>query len=120
MINNVQVYRRLMTDVETSEEEHRNRYMAIIRDVNPDVLVVVCTQIWTFDLIKNHLDLITCKKILYTHGFSHLKWTVGSVLKNNLVRRTLRAIPTELRYVKHGYDYYKNLAPILAKFDYVT
>lgn len=120
MINNVQVYRRQMTDEETSEEEHRNRYMAIIRDVNPDVLIVVCTQIWTFDLIKNHLDLITCKKILYTHGFSHLKWTVGSVLKNNLVRRTLRAIPTELRYVKHGYDYYKNLAPILAKFDYVT
>lgn len=76
--------------------------------------------IYSSHLIKNHLDLITCKKILYTHGFSHLKWTVGSVLKNNLVRRTLRAIPTELRYVKHGYNYYKNLAPILAKFDYVT
>lgn len=120
MINGVQVYRRQMTDEETSDDEHRNRYMAIVRDVNPDVLIVVCTQIWTFDLIKNHLDLISCKKILYTHGFSHLKWTVRNVLKNNFSRGTLRAIPTELRYVKHGHDYYKDLAPILAKFDVVT
>lgn len=120
MINEVQVYRRQMTDDETSEDEHRNRYMAIIRDVNPDVLIVVCTQIWTFDLIKNHLDLISCRKILYTHGFSHLKWTVKNVLKNNFSCGTLRAIPTELRYVKHGYDYYKDLAPVLAKFDAVT
>lgn len=120
LINNVQVYRRKMTDEESSEDEHRNRYMAIIRDVNPDVLIAVCTQIWTFDLIKNHLDLITCKKILYTHGFSHLNWTVRKVLKKNISKGTLRAIPTELKYVKRGFDYYKNLAPILAKFDAVT
>ena len=51
----------------------KETYYRLIREANPDVLIVVCTQIWTFDWIVPVLDKLNCKKILYTHGYSQYK-----------------------------------------------
>lgn len=50
----------------------RRRYFERICSYAPDVLIVVCAQTWTLDWVIPYLDKISCVKVFYSHGYSHL------------------------------------------------
>ena len=54
-------------------ESTKQRYISEIKTFNPNILVVVCAQTWTFDWIMDDLDSIKCRKVFYSHGFSGMK-----------------------------------------------
>lgn len=119
-LSGVEVIRERMSDVDISDDIKHQNYLKVINETAPDLLVVVCTQIWTFDLIKDELDSINCKKILYTHGFSLLNWKLKNVIGSNFVNGRFKRIPSEFKYYLKGQNYYKNLDKIIEKFDVVT
>lgn len=50
----------------------KRRYFERICSYAPDVLIVVCAQTWTLDWVIPYLDKISCVKVFYSHGYSHL------------------------------------------------
>lgn len=89
----------------------KKNYLKQIKGYSPDILVVVCTQTWTFDWIASELDELTCKKIFYSHGYSSMK--ADSDFWGKLKKRNILGAYGE---IKRKY-YYKNLYKYLKKFD---
>lgn len=92
----------------------RDTYYRLIDENNPDVLIVVCTQIWTFDWIVPIIDKLDCKKVLYTHGYSQYKerYNIASYLFKGKIRTAMNAM-----FYKWYYDHAHK---IINKFDLVT
>ena len=53
----------------------REAYIRYIVGFAPDICVIVCTQTWAFDWLQNTLDSLPCKKVLFSHGYSGLKYS---------------------------------------------
>ncbi len=92
----------------------KETYYRLISENRPDILIVVCTQIWTFDWIAPVIDKLDCKKILYTHGYSQYKekYNIASYLIKGKFRTAMNAL-----FYKW---YYNNAHKIVRKFDLVT
>lgn len=53
----------------------RKGYFEFIDSFKPDILVIVCTQTWAFDWVKKVITKFKCKKVLFSHGYSGLKYS---------------------------------------------
>ncbi len=92
-------------------ESNRKKYYEKIQNFQPDVLVVVCSQIWTFDWLIPYLDRIACPKVFYSHGYSKWKerYNYGEKLKN----RNILGVIEEYKCKR----YYDGLYKYIAKYD---
>ena len=93
------------------EESNPQRYIKEIKDYDPDILVVICSQTWTLDWLIPHLDEIKCKKVFYSHGFSAMKdhYPIKELLQKRNVIGALRELKTK--------RYYAKLPSVLEHFD---
>lgn len=88
-----------------------NAYLTRIESYQPDILIVVCSQTWTFDWIKNKLEKIPCPKIFYCHGYS--RWSKHYAYLDKLKHRNILGVWEEYLCDR----YYRRLYKYLAKFD---
>ncbi len=93
------------------EKSSPESYLRHIKDCQPDVLVVVCSQIWTLDWLIPYLDEITCVKVFYSHGYS--KWQEKYDYAGQLKNRNILGAWILYRCKK----YYDNLYKTIRKFD---
>lgn len=86
-------------------------YRRRIQEINPDILIVVCAQTWTFDWIKDDLDELKCKKVFFSHGYSRLKekYDYMTPLKKRNVIGAVEALLVK--------KYYNSLHKYVAKYD---
>lgn len=92
-------------------ESTPERYYCAVKECCPDVLIVVCSQIWTLDWIIPYLDRLPCYKVFQSHGYSLLqkKYDIWDKVKKRNV------LGAWAEYQK--YRYYKNLYKVIGKFD---
>lgn len=90
------------------------KYISTIKEYAPDVLVCVCLQSWQFDWLRPHLDELTCKKVLYTHGSS--AYFDYYPIKEDILGLHLKA----LHYHNYWKKYYSKAFEYMAKFDRVV
>ncbi len=70
-IERMRVFVRWPVKIKGKDENSTpQKYFDRVCSFNPDVLIVVCSQIWTLDWIIPYLDQIDCKKVFYSHGYS--------------------------------------------------
>lgn len=93
------------------EKSTQNTYLARVKSYQPDVLIVVCSQTWTFDWIKDALEQIPCPKVFYCHGYS--KWSEHYAYWDKLKHRNVLGVWEEYLCDR----YYKRLYRYLAEFD---
>ncbi len=86
-------------------------YVQTIKEYQPDVLIVVCSQTWTLDWIIPYLDDISCIKVFYSHGYS--KWKKRYDYWEKLKHRNVLGA-WEIYLCKR---YYAKLYRYLQKFD---
>lgn len=89
----------------------RNAYLARVDSYQPDALIVVCSQTWTLDWIKDTLGQIPCPKIFYCHGYSRL--STHYAYWDKLKKRNILGVWEEYLCDR----YYKRLYRYLAQFD---
>ena len=89
----------------------RERYFRIIEEFNPEIFVCVCVQSWPFDWIKEKINLLKCKTVLYTHGASGLNDKYP--LLKDLLGGHLKAFSYHFYWKK----YYKNAYAYMKFFD---
>ena len=87
------------------------KYYEKIVSYQPDALIVVCTQTWTFDWLIPYLDNLSCAKVFYSHGYSAWKETypIAEKLKHRNVLGVYEIWKTK--------RYYNKLKTILPKYD---
>ena len=93
------------------ERSTSDAYRKYIREFNPDILVIVCSQTWTLDWIKQDLDKLHCKKIFYSHGYS--LWKEKYPYGEKLRARNFWGVWELYRCKK----YYDTLYKYIQKFD---
>ncbi|MGN0278015.1 MAG: glycosyltransferase family 4 protein [Lachnospiraceae bacterium] len=86
-------------------------YREHIRKYRPDVLIVVCSQTWTFDWIIPYLQELDCVKVFYSHGYSmwQEKYSYADAYKNG------RLLGVRIAYKCK--KYYDNLYKYIRQFD---
>lgn len=94
-------------DKESTKKKYVNRIMTF----QPDILVVVCTQTWTFDWLIPYLDKIKCSKVFYSHGYSGWKDDYSYI--KELEKRNILGV-LEIFLKKR---YARNLYKFIAKYD---
>lgn len=73
LIERMRVYVRWPLKLKGRDEKStRNAYWTRIDNYKPDVFIVVSSQTWTLDWIKDKLRQIPCPKVFYCHGYSRL------------------------------------------------
>ena len=101
-IERIRVYVRWPLKIKGRDKESTKRkYYERISSYDPDVLIVVCTQTWTFDWLKPYLDKINCPKVFYAHGYSG--WEEKYDYMEKLRRRNILGVWEQYR-VKSYYD----------------
>lgn len=108
-IERIRVFVRWPLKIKACDERSsRECYLARIREYQPDVLIVVCSQTWTFDWIRSSLCKIKCPKIFYCHGYSLLKdhYPYWEKLKH----RNILGVWEQYLCKKYYDDLYKDLA----------
>lgn len=93
------------------DKSTRKVYREKIREFQPDILVVVCSQTWTLDWIVDELDKIECVKVFYSHGYS--RWEKSDRIAEKLKSRNIIGVYEELK-VKW---YYTKLYQWIRKFE---
>lgn len=92
------------------------KYLTFIKKIvdKEDVLVNVCTQTVTTDVLLSHLDEIKCsKKILYVHGIWNFKWDVRNKASiHNVLSKIYNNAKWRYYYLKNG--------KYIKKYDVVT
>lgn len=112
MIERMRVYVRWPLRLRGRDKEStRKVYLKRIRSFEPDVLVVVCSQTWTFDWIMPYLDKIKCPKVFYSHGYS--KWMDKYTYKDQLLRKNILGVWEQYLCKK----YYDKLYKYIDKYD---
>lgn len=94
-------------DEESTPEAYVNR----IKTYRPDVLIVVCSQTWTFDWLKACLDEIECPKVFYSHGYS--RWSNKYEYWEKLKKRNILGALEQYLCKK----YYDKLFKYIRKYD---
>ena len=112
--NNVSIERIKINSFDGKFTGEKNKYLSFIKDYNPKVLIVVCTQSWPFDWVMHKLNDMDCIKILYTHGYS------GLMKHYPIIKDIIHLRPRALKYHWHWMRYYKNAYKYIAQFDLVT
>jgi len=94
----------------------KKTYLDLITKINPDILVIVCTQSWTSDWIFKSMDKLKCKKVLYTHGYS------GLTTKFNFIEslKSPKLMGASLVFQIRWHIYYSYAYKYISKFDFVT
>lgn len=60
--NNVSIERIKINSFDGKFTGEKNKYLSFIKDYNPKVLIVVCTQSWPFDWVMHKLnDMVVLK-----------------------------------------------------------
>ena len=95
----------------TDKESSPKKYLQKIREFQPDILIVVCSQIWTFDWLMPYLDKITCPKVFYSHGYS--KWKKHYDHMEKLRHRNILGMIEEYKCKR----YYDRLYKYIARYD---
>ena len=105
----------------------KEKYIALLRELSPDIFICVCTQSWQFDWLYGEIDKLPGKKILYTHGFSGLRPYAGVSHKGlaRLIRVVRHNLLWEHYYKKHektirGFDAVIHLAATSESIKYVS
>lgn len=112
LIERMRVYVRWPLNLKGRDEKStRNAYWARIDSYQPDVLIVVSSQTWTLDWIKDKLEQIPCPKVFYCHGYSRLRthYAYWEKLKN----RNILGVWEEYLCDR----YYRRLHRYLKRFD---
>lgn len=74
VLNGVHIYRfNLVITLLKKYSGDVRSYVEFVKSYNPDVLILVCSQCVTTDVLLPHLYELSCTKIFYSHGFSGLK-----------------------------------------------
>lgn len=111
-IERIRVYVRWPLKIRACDNRStRKAYLAKIRDYQPDILVIVCSQTWTLDWIRASLCEIECPKVFYCHGYSLLKEHYP--YREKLKQRNLLGVWEQYLCQK----YYDTLYKDIAKFD---
>ncbi len=92
-------------------ESSREKYYGKIQEARPDILIVVCSQIWTFDWLIPYLDRLPCPKVFYSHGYS--KWKEHYDYREKLRHRNILGVIEEYKCKR----YYDKLYKYIAKYD---
>lgn len=112
MIERMRVYVRWPLKLKGRDEKStRKAYLARVKSYQPDVLIVVCSQTWTFDWIKDTLEQIPCPKVFYCHGYS--AWSDHYAYWDKLKHRNVLGVLEEYLCDR----YYRRLYRYLAGFD---
>lgn len=93
------------------EKSSRKIYFQKIQEFAPDVLVVVCSQTWTFDWLMPYLDKLSCPKVFYSHGYS--RWKEHYDYQEKLRNRNILGVIEEYKCKR----YYDKLYKYIAKYD---
>lgn len=93
------------------KDSTRQKYYEKIVSWQPDVLIVVCTQTWTFDWLIPYLQKLQCAKVFYSHGYS--AWKESYPIAEKLKHRNVLGV-YEIWKMKRYYD---KLKAILPKYD---
>lgn len=93
------------------EKSSRKIYFQKIQEFAPDVLVVVCSQTWTFDWLMPYLDRLPCPKVFYSHGYS--RWKEHYDYKEKLRCRNILGVIEEYKCKR----YYDRLYKYIARYD---
>ena len=111
-IERIRVYVRWPLKLKGRDREStpKNYYNRIVT-FQPDVLIVVCTQTWTFDWLKPYLNRIQCVKVFYSHGYSG--WKDEYPLVEKLKKRNFLGVFEEWKKKR----YYKDAVSIIKKYD---
>ncbi len=92
-------------------ESTKKKYYDRIAAFQPDVLIVVCAQTWTFDWLKPYLDRLHCVKVFYSHGYSEWKDEYSFIEK--IRKRNLLGAFEE--WIKKRY--YRKIKSVIKKYD---
>ncbi len=92
-------------------ESTAKKYFKRIRSYSPDVLIVVCSQTWTFDWLRPYLGKIHCPKVFYSHGYS--KWLEKYDYKERLLKRNILGMWEQYKCKK----YYERFYLYVKKYD---
>lgn len=112
MIERMRVYVRWPLRLKGRDRESTPRvYFNRIKSFNPDVLIVVCSQTWTFDWLIPYLDRIKCPKVFYSHGYS--KWMDKYNYKKPLLKRNVLGVWEQYLCKR----YYDKIYKYIAKYD---
>lgn len=83
------------------EKSTEKKYYERIKQYNPDVLIVVCSQTWTLDWLVPYLKKLDMVKIFYSHGYS--KWSEHYPFLDKIRNRNILGI-WDLLLCKKYYD----------------
>lgn len=86
-------------------------YIGHVRRFRPDVLMVVCSQTWTFDWMMPELKKLQCVKIFYSHGYS--AWKETYPIMEQIRRRNILGVWSLIKNKR----YYQKLYRFIAEFD---
>lgn len=90
------------------KDSTRQKYYEKIVSYQPDVLIVVCTQTWTFDWLIPYLKKLQCIKVFYSHGYS--AWKEKYPIAEKLKHRNILGV-YEMWKIKRYYDKLKMVIP---------
>ena len=111
-IERMRVYVRWPLKLKGRDKKSTPRvYFNRIKSYAPDVLVVVCSQTWTFDWLIPHLDELKCPKVFYSHGYS--KWLEQYIFKEQLLKRNILGVWEQYLCKR----YYDKLYQYIDKYD---
>lgn len=116
-IDGVNIYRIDVKTTMIGYSGNRDKYLELIKQINPDVFVPVCTQSWTSDWLPYNLDLLPGKKILYTHGFSGL--TMNFYFNGSGIIKIVKTIISFLVFKIRWFLYYLQEHKKMQRYDKV-
>ncbi len=112
MIERMNIYVRWpMQIIGLDKESSPKEYLKKIEKYHPDILIVVCSQIWTFDWLMPYLGKISYPKVFYSHGYS--KWKEHYSYREKLKHRNILGIIEEYKCK----CYYDKLYKYIARYD---
>lgn len=111
-IERIRVYVRWPLKLKGRDKEStKKKYYDRIVTFQPDILIVVCAQSWTFDWLKPYLERIKCIKVFYSHGYS--EWKDKYPLAEKIKTGNILGVVEE--WLKERY--YKQIKYIIKKYD---
>lgn len=111
-IERMRVYVRWPLKLQGRDRESTQKvYIDRVKAYQPDILIVVCSQTWTFDWMIPYLDKLKCPKVFYSHGYS--KWMDKYTYKEQLLKRNILGVWEQYLCKR----YYNNLYKYVQKYD---
>jgi len=114
ILNGVHIYRfNLLITLLKGYSGDIKSYVEFVKSYHPDVLILVCSQCVTTDILLPHLYELSCTKVFYSHGFSGLKLkpfsmkdtfihTIGNTYNYFRLKRYYKSFNNYLTYVDYA------------------